>query len=146
MTSFLMGVIKRGTAKNINNFSYQIAGKTGTTNENQDAWFIGYNSEITVGVFVGYDEPKSLGKFETGSRVAAPIFRDFMDKSYIETSPIPFNIPDSISLLTLIYSLGNQVIKFLLQNLLNIILTLMIILILKLMNQIMNLRAFTNEI
>ena len=82
MTSFLMGVIKRGTAKNINNFDYQIAGKTGTTNENQDAWFIGFNSEITVGVFVGYDEPKSLGKFETGSKVAAPIFKDFMDKAY----------------------------------------------------------------
>ena len=65
MTSFLMGVIKRGTAKNINVFDYQVAGKTGTTNENQDAWFIGYNSEITVGVFVGYDEPKSLGRFET---------------------------------------------------------------------------------
>ena len=82
MTSFLMGVIKRGTAKNINSFEYQIAGKTGTTNENQDAWFIGFNSEITVGVFVGYDEPKSLGKFETGSKVAAPIFIDFMDKAY----------------------------------------------------------------
>ena len=101
MTSFLMGVIKRGTAKNINNFSYQIAGKTGTTNENQDAWFIGYNSEITVGVFVGYDEPKSLGKFETGSRVAAPIFRDFMDKTYIKTKPIPFNIPDSIKFINI---------------------------------------------
>ena len=50
-----MGVIKRGTAKNINNFDFQVAGKTGTTNDNQDAWFIGYNSEITVGVFVGYD-------------------------------------------------------------------------------------------
>ena len=60
MTSFLMGVIKRGTAKNINSFEYQVAGKTGTTNENQDAWFVGFNSEITVGVFVGYDEPKSL--------------------------------------------------------------------------------------
>jgi len=101
MTSFLMGVIKRGTAKNINNFSYQIAGKTGTTNENQDAWFIGYNSEITVGVFVGYDEPKSLGKFETGSRVAAPIFRDFMNKSYIKTKPIPFNIPDSVKFINI---------------------------------------------
>ena len=101
MTSFLMGVIKRGTAKNINIFDYQIAGKTGTTNENQDAWFIGYNSEITVGVFVGYDEPKSLGKFETGSKVAAPIFKDFMSKSYAETIPRPFNIPDSIKFINI---------------------------------------------
>ncbi len=101
MTSFLMGVIKRGTAKNINKFNYQIAGKTGTTNENQDAWFIGYNSEITVGVFVGYDEPKSLGKFETGSRVAAPIFKDFMSKSYPQNIPKPFNIPDSIKFINI---------------------------------------------
>ena len=72
-----MGVIKQGTAKNINNFDYQIAGKTGTTNENQDAWFIGFSSEITIGVFVGFDVPKSLGRLETGSKVAAPIFEDF---------------------------------------------------------------------
>ena len=101
MTSFLMGVIKRGTAKNINKFNYQIAGKTGTTNENQDAWFVGYNSEITVGVFVGYDVPKTLGKFETGSRVAAPIFRDFMQKSYSQKIPKPFNIPDSIKFINI---------------------------------------------
>ena len=107
MTSFLMGVIKRGTAKNINVFDYQIAGKTGTTNENQDAWFIGYNSEITVGVFVGYDEPKSLGKFETGSKVAAPIFKDFMNKSYLKAKPRPFNIPDSIKFINIDLFSGN---------------------------------------
>ena len=101
MTSFLMGVIKRGTAKNINVFDYQVAGKTGTTNENQDAWFIGYNSEITVGVFVGFDEPKSLGKFETGSKVAAPIFKDFMNKSFTTAKPRPFNIPDSIKFINI---------------------------------------------
>ncbi len=96
MTSFLMGVIKRGTAKNINSFSFQVAGKTGTTNENQDAWFVGYNSEITVGVFVGHDVPKSLGRFETGSRVAAPIFENFLHKIYQNNEPKPFNIPESI--------------------------------------------------
>ena len=96
-----MGVIKRGTAKNINIFDYQVAGKTGTTNENQDAWFIGYNSEITVGVFVGFDEPKSLGKFETGSKVAAPIFKDFMNKSFTTAKPRPFNIPDSIKFINI---------------------------------------------
>ena len=78
MISFLMGVIKRGTAKNINSFDYQIAGKTGTTNENQDAWFIGFSSELTVGVFVGYDVPKSLGNFETGSKVARQYFMIFL--------------------------------------------------------------------
>ncbi len=96
MTSFLMGVIERGTAKNINDFEFQVAGKTGTTNDNQDAWFIGYNSEITVGVFVGYDVPKSLGRYETGSKVAAPIFHDLMKKLYKERNPKPFVIPENI--------------------------------------------------
>ncbi len=101
MTSFLMGVIKRGTAKNINNFDFQVAGKTGTTNDNQDAWFIGYNSEITVGVFVGYDVPRSLGKFETGSKVAAPIFNKFMKRAYTNERPRPFLIPETIKFINI---------------------------------------------
>ncbi len=101
MTSFLTGVIERGTAKNINDFDFQVAGKTGTTNNNQDAWFIGYNSEITVGVFVGYDVPKSLGKFETGSKVAAPIFHDLMKKLYNNKKPKPFVIPENIKFINI---------------------------------------------
>lgn len=96
MTSFLMGVIERGTAKNIKYLDFQVAGKTGTTNNNQDAWFIGYNSEITVGVYVGYDKPKTLGKSETGSRVAAPIFGDFMSNAYKEKKPYPFLRPEGV--------------------------------------------------
>ena len=101
MTSFLMGVIERGTAKNINDFDFQIAGKTGTTNDNQDAWFIGFNSEITVGVFVGYDVPKSLGRYETGSKVAAPIFHDLMKKLYKSSKPKPFVIPEEIKFINI---------------------------------------------
>ena len=101
ITSFLMGVIERGTAKNINDFDFQVAGKTGTTNDNQDAWFIGYNSEITVGVFVGYDVPKSLGRFETGSKVAAPIFHDLMKKLYNNRKPMPFIIPEDIKFINI---------------------------------------------
>ena len=86
---------------NINNFNFQIAGKTGTTNNNQDAWFIGYNSELTVGVFVGYDVPKSLGRFETGSKVAAPIFNDFMKKIYSNKNPRPFIIPKKIKFMNI---------------------------------------------
>ena len=106
MISFLMGVIQRGTAKNINNFDYQIAGKTGTTNENQDAWFIGFSSELTVGVFVGHDVPKSLGKFETGSKVAAPIFHDFFKNIYKSNFPKPFNIPKSIKFINIDIATG----------------------------------------
>ena len=87
MTSLLMGVLERGTAKNINYLDFQVAGKTGTTNNNQDAWFIGYNSEITVGVYVGYDSPSTLGQGQTGSNVAAPIFGEFMKKIYKEKNP-----------------------------------------------------------
>ena len=96
-----MGVIERGTAKNINDFDFQVAGKTGTTNDNQDAWFIGFNSEITVGVFVGYDVPKSLGRFETGSKVAAPIFYDLMKKLYKSYNPKPFVIPEEIKFINI---------------------------------------------
>ena len=106
MVSFLMGVIERGTAKNINNFDFQIAGKTGTTNENQDAWFIGFSSEITVGVFVGFDVPKSLGKFETGSKVAAPIFEEFLQNVYKTKKPKPFNIPNSIKFINIDIATG----------------------------------------
>ena len=107
MTSFLMGVIDRGTAKNINNFNFQVAGKTGTTNENQDAWFIGFNSEITVGVFVGFDEPKSLGKTETGSKVAAPIFQNFMVEANVDKNPKPFHIPETIKFINVDLLSGN---------------------------------------
>ena len=96
MTSLLMGVLKRGTAKNINYLDFQVAGKTGTTNNNQDAWFIGYNSDITVGVYVGYDAPKSLGSNQTGSNVAAPIFGEFMKKIYKNNKPKPFKVPNGI--------------------------------------------------
>lgn len=96
MTSLLMGVLERGTAKNINHLDFQVAGKTGTTNNNQDAWFIGYNSEITVGVYVGYDSPLTLGKRQTGSNVAAPIFADFMKRLYEHRKPRPFTVPQDI--------------------------------------------------
>ena len=68
MTSILEGVVKRGTGKKLKPLNVPIAGKTGTTNNNFDAWFIGFTSDLAIGVYIGYDEPKSLGKFETGSK------------------------------------------------------------------------------
>ena len=64
----LEGVIQRGTGKGLKDLNLDLAGKTGTTNENTDAWFIGFTSNLVIGVYVGYDEPKSLGKYETGSK------------------------------------------------------------------------------
>ena len=85
ITSMMEGVIKRGTAKRLNDFNVPIAGKTGTTNENKDAWFIGYSPEIVIGVFVGYDKPKTLGYKQTGSSVAVPIFKNLSKKIEINS-------------------------------------------------------------
>ena len=78
MTSILEGVVKRGTAKKLRDLKVPLAGKTGTTNNNYDAWFIGFTSNLVIGVYVGFDNPKTLGKYETGSKAALPIFKDFV--------------------------------------------------------------------
>ena len=78
MTSMLEGVVKRGTGRKLKDLNLDIAGKTGTTNKNTDTWFIGYTSKLVVGVYVGLDEPKSLGRYETGAKTALPIFKNFV--------------------------------------------------------------------
>src|SRR5262249_9208090 len=82
MTSLLRGVIQRGTAAAAGSIDWPLAGKTGTVDENTDAWFVGFDPDITVGVWVGYDEKKSLGAQEQGSFAALPIWMEFM-KAYI---------------------------------------------------------------
>ena len=91
------GVIKRGTAKKLQNLDVPIAGKTGTTNQNKDAWFIGFTPDLVIGVYVGYDQPKSLGYKQTGSSVAVPIFKNFAEKIKINKNRKPFRIPSGIS-------------------------------------------------
>ena len=81
MTSILQGVIKRGTGKKLKDLKVPLAGKTGTTNNNFDAWFIGFSSDLVVGVYIGFDNPKTLGKYETGSKVALPIYLKILLKS-----------------------------------------------------------------
>ena len=97
ITSMMEGVINRGTAKRLNNLNVPIAGKTGTTNDNKDAWFIGYSPNIVVGVYVGYDTPKSLGYKQTGSSVAVPIFAKFSEKINMNNLKVPFRVPSGIS-------------------------------------------------
>ena len=99
MVSMLRGAVTRGTGKLINKLNKTLAGKTGTTNSNQDAWFVGFSSDLAVGVFVGFDNPSTLGKRETGSSVAAPIFRDFMSKALHNKPDIPFRRPAGIKLI-----------------------------------------------
>ena len=74
-----------------------LAGKTGTTNDNKDAWFVGFSTDLVIGVYVGYDKPKSLGYKETGSSVAVPIFKDIIEKANVNSNKIPFRVPSGIS-------------------------------------------------
>ncbi len=99
VTTILEGVIKRGTGKKLRDLKLNLAGKTGTTNENTDAWFIGFTSNLVVGVYVGMDNPKPLGKFETGSKAALPIFREFIEKSVKKFDARPFKVPDKMTLM-----------------------------------------------
>jgi penicillin-binding protein 1A len=98
VVSMLEGVVKRGTGRRISTLGKPLAGKTGTTNESRDAWFMGFAPDLAVGVFVGFDQPKSLGNRETGSTVAAPIFKDFMAEALTNRPTVPFRIPPGIRL------------------------------------------------
>ena len=90
ITSILEGVVHRGTGKQLKDLNLNLAGKTGTTNENTDTWFIGFTSNLVVGVYVGEDDPKPLGKFETGARTALPIFKEFVSEAIKKSEARPF--------------------------------------------------------
>ncbi len=98
IVSMLQGVVERGTGVRIKAVGKPLAGKTGTTNDSLDTWFVGFSPDLAVGVFAGFDEPKTLGPKETGSSVAAPIFRDFMAAALKSQPAIPFRIPTGIRL------------------------------------------------
>ncbi len=90
MTSILEGVVQRGTAKKLKDLKLSIAGKTGTTNKNTDTWFVGFTSNLLVGVYVGADNPVPLGKYETGSKTALPIFKNFIKEAVKKSDARPF--------------------------------------------------------
>ena len=96
MVSILEGVVERGTATKLKELGYPLAGKTGTTNESKDTWFIGFSPDLVVGVFAGFDVPHSLGKRETGASIAVPIFKDFMKDALKNAPPVPFRVPEGI--------------------------------------------------
>ena len=106
MTSILQGTVERGTAKKLRSLKVPLAGKTGTTNDNYDAWFIGFSSNLVIGVYIGYDNPKNLGKFETGSKAAFPIFKDFVEYALYKDDFKEFKIPENVYLTTLNYDTG----------------------------------------
>ena len=106
MISILEGAVKRGTAKKLRDLKVPLAGKTGTTNNNYDAWFIGFSSKLVIGVYVGFDNPKSLGRYETGSKAALPIFKDFVKNALYKEDFKEFKIPQGIYLTSLNYDTG----------------------------------------
>ena len=106
MTSILQGAVQRGTAKKLRSLKVPLAGKTGTTNDNFDAWFIGFSSNLVIGVYIGFDNPKTLGKFETGSKAALPVFKNFVEKALYKEDFAEFQIPENIYLTSLNYDTG----------------------------------------
>jgi penicillin-binding protein 1A len=100
ITSMMEGVVQRGTGTIVRKMlpNVPIAGKTGTTNDEKDAWFIGYTPDLVVGVYIGYDTPRHLGKGMTGGHVAAPVFGSFMKLALADKKPVPFRIPPGIKL------------------------------------------------
>jgi len=106
MVSILRGAVQRGTAKKLRSLKVPLAGKTGTTNDNYDAWFIGFSSNLVIGVYIGFDNPKTLGKFETGSKAALPIFKDFIENALFKEDFEDFKIPENIYLTSLNYDTG----------------------------------------
>ena len=92
----------------LRNLKLNLAGKTGTTNENNDAWFIGFTSNLVIGVYVGMDNPKPLGKFETGSKTALPIFSSFVKKAVKKYDARPFKVADGITMMVVDSSTGQK--------------------------------------
>ncbi len=99
ITSMMEGVVQRGTATSVRAVERPVAGKTGTTNDEKDAWFMGFTPDIAVGVFVGYDNPKPMGRGATGGQVAAPIFTDFVKKALVDKPPVEFRVPRGLQLI-----------------------------------------------
>ncbi len=98
MVSMLEGVVQRGTGRTVAQVGKPLAGKTGTTNDYFDAWFVGFSPDLAVGIYIGFDQPRTLGRRETGSVAAAPIFRDFMTAALKNQPGIPFRIPSGLRL------------------------------------------------
>ncbi|PPR34711.1 MAG: Penicillin-binding protein 1A [Alphaproteobacteria bacterium MarineAlpha6_Bin4] len=107
IVSMLEGAVLRGTGKKVSVIKKPLAGKTGTTNDSNDAWFIGFSPDLVVGVYVGFDTPKSLGPRETGASVASPIFRDFMYLALENEKGTPFRIPSKAQLVKVNLKTGN---------------------------------------
>src|SRR6266403_2043684 len=109
ITSMMEGVVQGGTATVVREVGKPIAGKTGTTNDEKDAWFIGFSPDIVVGIYMGYDKPRNLGKGATGGHLAAPIAKDFLKLALADKPAIPFKVPAGIKLIRVDQMTGMRV-------------------------------------
>lgn len=109
MTSILEGVVIRGTGAAIKEVGKPLAGKTGTTNDAKDVWFVGFSPDLAVGVYLGYDRPRSLGGAVTAAQFAAPVFRDFMKMALADKPATPFRVPAGIKLVKIDAATGNKI-------------------------------------
>jgi penicillin-binding protein 1A len=100
IVSLLQGVVEYGTGHVVASVGKPLAGKTGTTNESRDAWFVGFSPDLACGVYVGFDNPRTLGQLEQGATIAAPVFRDFMKGALADAPPTPFRVPPGIEFVT----------------------------------------------
>jgi penicillin-binding protein 1A len=98
ITSMMEGVVQRGTATVVREVGKPVAGKTGTTNDEKDAWFIGFTPDVVVGVYLGYDKPRHLGRGGTGGHLAAPIVKEFLKVALADKPAAPFRVPPGIKL------------------------------------------------
>ncbi|MDR6431115.1 penicillin-binding protein 1A [Brucella pseudogrignonensis] len=101
ITSMMEGVVQRGTAQILKSLDRPLAGKTGTTNDEKDAWFVGFTPDLVVGVFMGYDTPTPLGRGGTGGGLAAPVFKDFMTQALAGTPKVDFRVPEGMTLIAI---------------------------------------------
>ncbi|WP_034993216.1 penicillin-binding protein 1A [Beijerinckia mobilis] len=108
ITSIMEGVIQRGTGQVIKSVGKHLAGKTGTTNDAKDLWFIGFSPDLAVGVFMGYDQPRSLGDSAQAAQYTAPIFRDFMAMALKDKPDVPFRVPPGIKLISVNAKTGTR--------------------------------------
>jgi len=98
VVSMLEGAVQRGTGARLREIGKPLAGKTGTTNDSMDAWFVGFSPDLAVGIFVGYDQPRPMGDNESGSTIAVPIAKDFMSAALKDAPATPFRVPPGLQL------------------------------------------------
>ncbi|MFL9826342.1 penicillin-binding protein 1A [Rhodoplanes sp. SY1] len=108
ITSIMEGVVQRGTGNAVAAVGKPVAGKTGTTNDEKDVWFVGFTPELAVGVYLGYDKPRHIGRGASGGHMAAPIVRDFLKVALADKAPVPFRVPPGIKLIRIDAASGTR--------------------------------------